>query len=87
MSFYLDEKIKNVFPEESIYKQPGGYSYFSGLNLPSFIKDWLIKKFTNIKDEVDKEGLNEFLSKHLPGKDSNISGRLIQGQTLTLLEE
>ena len=85
MSFYLNEKIKNMFPEESIYKVPGGYSYFSGLNLPSFIKDWLVKKFTNVNDEVDKIGLNEFLEKHLPGKDSNITGKLIQGYTLTIL--
>ena len=85
MSFYLDEKIKNIFPEESIYKMPGGYSYFSGLNLPSFIKDWLIKKFTNVNDEVDEEGLNHFLEEHLPGKDSNITGNLIQGHTITIL--
>lgn len=85
MSFYLDEKIKNVFPEESIYKKPGGYSYFSGLNLPSFIKDWLIKKFTDVNDVIDEESLMLFLEKHLPGKNSNISGRLIQGETLTIL--
>lgn len=85
MSFYLDEKIRQIFPEESIYKQPGGDSKFSGLNLPSFIKDWLIKKFTNVNDEIDAEGLKNFLDKHLPGKNSNIRGRLLQNETLTIL--
>ena len=85
MSFYLDEKIKTIFPEESIYKKPGGDSRFSGLNLPSFIKDWLIKKFTDINDNIDAEGLSIFLEEHLPGKNSNIRGRLLQHETLTIL--
>lgn len=85
MSFYLDEKIKTIFPEESIYKIPGGHSNFSGLNLPSFIKDWLIKKYTDLNDKVDEEGLNYFLQEHLPGKNSNISGRLVQHEVLTIL--
>ena len=85
MSFYLDEKVRQIFPEESIYKQPGGDSKFSGLNLPSFIKDWLIKKFTDVNDQIDAEGLKNFLDKHLPGKNSNIRGRLLQNETLTIL--
>ena len=85
MSFYLDEKVRQIFPEESIYKQPGGDSKFSGLNLPSFIKDWLVKKFTDVNDQIDAEGLKNFLDKHLPGKNSNIRGRLLQNETLTIL--
>ena len=85
MSFYLDEKVSQIFPEESIYKQPGGDSKFSGLNLPSFIKDWLIKKFTDVNDQIDAEGLKNFLDKHLPGKNSNIRGRLLQKEALTIL--
>ena len=85
MSFYLDEKVRQIFPEESIYKQPGGDSKFSGLNLPSFIKDWLVKKFTDVNDQIDAEGLKNFLDKHLPGQNSNIRGRLLQNETLTIL--
>jgi len=39
----LDEKIRNSFPDESVYKIPKRYSVFSGKSLPSFIKDWLIR--------------------------------------------
>ena len=85
MSFYLDQKIREIFPEESIYKKPGGYSYFSGLNLPSFIKDWLVKKYTDVNDNVDEESLNYFLDQHIPGKNSNIRGRLLQHEQLTIL--
>ena len=43
----LDEKIKNAFPEESVYKSPEKYSIFTGWNLPSFVKDWLIKRYSD----------------------------------------
>jgi len=72
----LDIKIKQVFPEESVYKIPKRYNIFSGKNLPSFIKDWLIKKFTDDYGELDSDGLLRFLERHIPQKDSAIKNRL-----------
>ena len=56
----LDAKIKDIFPEESMHKTPDRYSFFSGVNVPSFIKDWLIKKFS-IDDDIDTDGLYDFI--------------------------
>ncbi len=72
----LEEKIKKVFPDESVYKTAERYRVFSGKNLPSFIKDWLIKKFTDEYGDLDKEGLSRFLDDHIPQKDSAIKNRL-----------
>ena len=30
----LDNKIRDIFPEESIYKTPARYNMFAGVNLP-----------------------------------------------------
>lgn len=38
-----DRKIQEIFPEETVFKTPKNYGVFSGQNLPSFVKDWLIK--------------------------------------------
>ncbi len=72
----LDTKIKQVFPEESVYKTPKRYNIFNGKNLPSFIKDWLIKKFTDNYGELDSEKLLSFLDMHIPQKNSTIKNRL-----------
>jgi ATP-dependent Lon protease len=72
----LDIKIKNVFPEESVYKIPKRYNIFNGKNLPSFIKDWLMKKFTDDFGELDSESLLNFLESHIPQKDNAIKNRL-----------
>lgn len=80
----LDCKIKDIFPEESMRKTPDRYSYFSGVNVPSFIKDWLIKKFSN-DDIVDTDGLYSFIEKHIPTKDSNIRSKLLNGDIVQIL--
>lgn len=72
----LDTKIKEIFSGESVYKVPNRYSVFSGKTLPSFIKDWLIKKYTFENGDLDSESLLEFMDKHLPSKESNIKNRL-----------
>jgi len=72
----LDKKIKTSFPYESVYKIPERYSIFSGKNLPSFIRDWLIRKFTDESGELDSAGLLLFLEKHIPHKNSDIKNRI-----------
>ena len=80
----LDKKIRDIFPEESMHKTPDRYSLFSGVNVPSFIKDWLLKKFSD-DDKIDTEGLYSFIQKHIPTKDSNIRSRLLNGDIIQIL--
>jgi ATP-dependent Lon protease len=82
----LDEKIKNYFPNESVYKSPNIYSVFAGYNLPSFVKDWLLKKFSDENGNIDSDSLSSFLSKHIAHKGSKIKGILMHEQVpLSLL--
>lgn len=81
----LDKKIRDIFPEESIYKTPTRYNMFAGVNIPSFIRDWLIKRYSDEHENVDKEALFAFLKKHIPTKDSDIKSRLIKGETIQIL--
>jgi len=82
----LDEKIRTNFPDESVYKIPERYSVFSGKNLPSFIKDWLIRKFTDEQGNLDSHGLLVFLEEHIPHKDSDIKNRVrTYGEEVTIL--
>lgn len=81
----LDKKIRDIFPEESIYKTPTRYNMFAGVNIPSFIRDWLIKRYSDEQENVDKEALYAFLERHIPVKDSDIKSRLIKGETIQIL--
>jgi len=81
----LDIKIKNCFVEESVLKNPDRYSIFAGTNIPSFIKDWMIKRYSDRNGNVDKDSLLVFLENHIPTKDSNIRSRLLQGEEIKIL--
>ncbi|MFN3557555.1 MAG: BREX system Lon protease-like protein BrxL [Bacteroidales bacterium] len=72
----LDEKIKQAFPDESVIKIPQNYSVFAGKNLPSFIKDFLIKRYTDNYGNLDRNGIIKFLFDHIPSKDNNLKNRL-----------
>ena len=69
-------KIKQNFQEESLYKSKDRYNVFSGKILPSFIKDWLIKKFTDSNDNLDSSALINFMEKHIPLQKNNIKSQL-----------
>lgn len=72
----LDEKIRQTFPDESVIKIPQNYSVFVGKNLPSFIKDFLIKRFTDSYGNLDRNGVLKFLEDHIPSKDNDLKNRL-----------
>lgn len=81
----LDEKIRNIFPDESVIKSPEKYSSFSGYNLPSFVKDWLIKKYSDENGNLDIDHLKIFLKEHIAHKGNKIKGSLINDYRETLL--
>ncbi len=72
----LDEKIKDIFVEESVYKDDRVRAIFSGWNIPSFIKDWLINRYTDkMSGKIDKEGILEFLERYMPWR--GLKGELV----------
>jgi ATP-dependent Lon protease len=82
----LDEKIKRIFSEESVFKGPKEYRMFSGYNLPSFVKDWILRKFTDEFGNLDVDALKLFLNTHIAHKGSKIKGTLLNDlKEVTLL--
>lgn len=72
----ISNKIHEVFPELSVLKDPNNYSVFVGRNLPSFVKDYLVKKFVNVSGELDIVGITKFLDEHIPAKGSDVLSKL-----------
>ncbi len=74
----LDEKIKSLFPVECVYKDPEKSRFFASLNIPSYMRDWILKKFSN-KGEINLEKIKEFIHSKIPRKEDTqlIRERLI----------
>jgi ATP-dependent Lon protease len=61
----IGQKIKQVFPDIAILKDQDNYSVFNGRNLPSFVKDFLIRKHIDSDGNLNKEAIFAFLDKHI----------------------
>ena len=64
----LGEKIRSIFPVESVYKDPKTSRFFSSLNIPSYLRDWLLKKFSD-GSNIDLNGIREFIQNKIPRKE------------------
>ena len=69
----MQEKLRECFDEMVVYKDLKKSNFFSALSLPSFLRDWLLKKFGDDEGNFDIEELTDFIHTYLPRKDEWIS--------------
>lgn len=86
MNINISNKIREQFSAMAIYKDPViTNSLFAGRNLPSFVKDFLLKRYINSDGVVDKGKLTMFLDKVIPKKETEVKDRLDSGEEVMLL--
>lgn len=70
----------------AIYKDPASMgSLFAGRNLPSFVKDFITRRFVREEGAVDRVALTDFLDTVIPKNQTDVKDRLARGEELTLL--
>ena len=74
-----EEKLRECFDEMVVYKDLKKSAFISSLGLPSFLRDWVLKKFENDDGEYDVDEVTEFIQTYLPRKDEwfGIKSRVI----------
>lgn len=86
MNEITSQKIKVHFSSMAIYKDPASTnSLFVGRNLPSFVKDFILKRYITESGEVNRGALTSFLDLTIPQKAEIVKDKLGEGQQLTLL--
>jgi len=72
------DKLRYGFDEMVVYKDLKKGN-FSALGLPSFMRDWLLKKFSDENGNFDSDDLVRFVKTFLPRKDdwTSIKNRII----------
>ena len=69
----MEEKLRECFSEMVVYKDLKKSNFFSSLSLPSFLRDWLLKKFSDDEGNFDVEEVAAFVRAYLPRKEEWIS--------------
>lgn len=63
------ENLKDAFDEMVLYKDLKKSNFISSFKLPSFMRDWVIKRFQNDEGIIDTDGAAEFIREFIPKKD------------------
>lgn len=67
------DRLRECFDEMVVYKDLKKSNFFSALSLPSFLRDWLLKKFEDEEGNFDIDEVSEFINQYLPKKNDWIS--------------
>jgi len=82
-----DKKIRDVFPDMVVLKDPKRTEFFSNLSLPSYMRDWLVMKFSDDNGTTDLERVSEYIKNYIPGREDfeQFKFRLISGDVVRFL--
>ncbi|MCD7717223.1 MAG: BREX system Lon protease-like protein BrxL [Lachnospiraceae bacterium] len=82
------ERLKDAFDEMVVYKDLKKSNFISSFKLPSFMRDWVLKRFQNDEGEIDIDGAAGFIKEFIPKKDEwkGIVNRVVNyGETVQFL--
>ena len=73
------EKLKDNFDEMVVFKNLQENNFISSFNLPSFMRDWVLKRFQDDDGNVDVEGAAAFIKEFIPKKEDwkSIKNRIV----------
>lgn len=75
----LRERLMDAFDEMVLYKDLSKGSIISSFKLPSFMRDWVMKKFQDDEGQLDIDEASEFIRTYIPkrGEWKAIQNRIV----------
>ena len=65
----MENKLKQYFSDMLVYKSSDKGKFFSDLGLPSFMRDWVVMRFSDVDGNINKEEVSSYIKKTVPKKD------------------
>lgn len=84
----LLERLRDAFDEMVLYKDLSKGNLITAFKLPSFMRDWVIKRFQDDDGQMNEEEASEFVQNFIPKKSEwkSIENRIVmQGEHVKLL--
>ena len=79
----ISTKIQELFADYAICKERAAYDLFAGRNLPSFVKDYILNRFSR-GTERDDDGIREYLATKIPQNSDSLMMRLLDGELVNI---
>lgn len=76
------EKLKDNFDEMVVYKDLKKSNFITSFKMPSFMRDWVLKRFQDDHGEIDFDGATAFIREFIPKKEDwkSIKNRIVNYQ-------
>lgn len=83
----LEDKIRTIFSEMVVLKNPKRTEFFSNLSLPSYMRDWLVMKFSDSSGSIDSESVLHYIQQYIPSREDfeQIKFQMINGEPVRFL--
>ena len=64
-----EEKLKRYYSDMLVYKSSANSKFFSALSLPSYMRDWLVMRFSNEDGAINKQEVSNYVKRVIPKKE------------------
>ena len=70
-----------------VLKDPQRSEYFSNLSMPSYMRDWLVMKFSDEDGTIDYDSVGRYIKRYIPGKEDfeQYKFQMINGEQVQFL--
>jgi len=65
----LANKVRSVFTEMSVYKDPQRNRSFAALGIPCYLRDWVIMRFADQDGKVDLDQVRDYIRQYIPRRE------------------
>ena len=83
----LEDRVRDVFADVVVLKDPKRSEFFSKLSIPSYMRDWLVMKFSDDDGYVEYDSIRRYINRYIPSREDyeSIKFKLINGEEVQFL--
>ena len=83
----LEEKVRDIFADMVVLKNPERTEFFSNLSLPSYMRDWLVMKFSDDDGSIDYDSVLRYIRQYIPSREDfeQFKFEMVNGETVRFL--
>ncbi|MEI6308500.1 MAG: BREX system Lon protease-like protein BrxL [bacterium] len=63
------QKLRDIFSTMLVFKDPAKSKFFSSLSIPSYLRDWLVMKFSDENGSIDYAVASDYVKQNIPRKE------------------
>lgn len=65
----LEQRVREIFADMVVLKDPKRSEFFSNLSLPSYMRDWLVMKFSGQDGMINEDSVLAYVKKYIPNRE------------------